>query len=560
MAANHMRLLKILLSIFALKLCFLMLLYYQHAAEQEQQEQLQRRQRYMETLDKLLIDTREKPSLEQRLAAIREELPAFPLEEMLRHERLHGVPKGCARTPPLYDIKFHNDYWQQAPADNLTYYLFGAYYDNRAAVEEAPLVRILAMSNRYGVRGVVKFPQVYCQLWFKDNLEPLIVNVTDHKILWIFGGGPKNVYPTLLSCALPKSNNKTQLVPQMVSLVAKRCQAAKNLLRVVNNNKRSSQPVSASNRNQTELKFMICVKAMDFPYVDLSWRLIEWLEMMRLLGAHKVVFYDAQMHANMSKVIRHYMQDDFVELHPMSHGRGEPHATPHFAHFAMEADYFNRILNEMIPYNDCFYRNMYNYDYIGVFDIDEIIMPLGNLSNWSQLIDVAQRAPDYQRDSSHCKQWASFCFRNVYFPRYAQQPKIFKYLPSFYYMLQHVDRVAEHSDRYSATKCLHSTRYVEGLHNHFPFFYTKRASCDAKSVPIQYAQMQHYREPDNKTHLLHPVRDDNIWRFQPQLQQRVFAKYEQLGFLPTLEQLAAAQAARKRNDEQQLKAAIGATH
>ncbi|XP_017850064.1 uncharacterized protein LOC108605009 [Drosophila busckii] len=448
-------------------------------------------------------------------------MPAFPLEELLARPK--SKPKGCSRLPNLMDIKFHNNYWQAAQAENLTYYIYGAYYDNRATVEEAPLVRILTMSSRYGKRNEVKFPQVYCQLWYENQTEPLLVNVTDHKIIWIFGGAPKRVYPTLLSCALPQQQ---QQVPEMVSLVATRCELATNLLRVVYEPRKWVEPA-------TKPRFMVCVKALNYPYSDLSWRLIEWLELLRLLGADKVVFYEAQMHANMSKVIEHYSQQaGYVELRPLSLGRGEPHAAPNFHYWAMSADGFNRRLNEMIPYNDCFYRNMYNYDYIGVFDIDEIIMPLGNLTSWSQLIDVAQRAPDYQRESSRCQHWASFCFRNVYFPSYAERAPVYPTLPSYYYMLQHVERSPEHCNRYAAVKCLHSTRYVEALHNHFPLFFRRKHSCDPKSVPIQYAQMQHYREPTNKTRLLNPIRDDNIWRFQPQLQQRVHDTYKQLGFLP----------------------------
>ncbi len=41
---------------------------------------------------------------------------------------------------------------------------------------------------------------------------------------------------------------------------------------------------------------------------------------------------------------------------------------------------------EVLEINDCFYRNMYNYEYIAIFDVDEYIIPV-NFYNWSQLID-----------------------------------------------------------------------------------------------------------------------------------------------------------------------------
>ncbi|EDW25924.1 GL14398 [Drosophila persimilis] len=308
------------------------------------------------------------------------------------------------------------------------------------------------------------------------------------------------------------------------------------------------------------LRFAVCVKAMDFPYEDKSWRLIEWLELMRSLGVHKVVLYDAQMHPNMTRVVRDYVKNSpgFVELRPMSLGRGEPHAPPHFHHYAMEADGFNRILNEMIPYNDCFYRNMYKYDYIGVFDIDEVIMPLGNRTTWPELIEISRAAPDYGNTTpASCKEWVSFCYRNVYYPRYPERPKVYRNLSSSFYMLQHVERVREHCNRAAATKCLHDTRFAVGLHNHFAFYHTEAASCAAKSVPIEFAQMQHYREPDTKTLLIDPIIDASIWRFQPQLQAQIEERYRRLGFLPDERQLAETLERRRLEDELILREAVG---
>ncbi|EDW00189.1 uncharacterized protein LOC6565482 [Drosophila grimshawi] len=555
MQLSRVRFLKILVLIISINIFILLAFFSYNNSEHSH------RSKRVVFIDELLVDKREEPSWPQKLKFIREEMPSFPLEELLRRPATKST---CGKVPNSLGIDFSNDYWQTVHIENLTYHLFGAYYDNREKIIDAPLVRVLTMINHYGNRYTVKFPQSYCQLWFRNRVDPVIANVSDHKIIWVWGGDPTGkVFPTLISCRVP---NVEKEAPEMVSIVAQRCDNARNLLRVVYEPavntvampQQKDQPMNDQDNSEKPLRLMICVKALDFLYKDISWRLIEWLELMRLMGVSKVVFYDAQMHPNMTRVLNDYITSSpgFVELRPLSMGRGEPHTGRHFHHYAMDADYFNRILNEMIPYNDCFYRNMYKFDYIGVFDTDEVIMPLGNITKLSDLIKLAHKVPNYGQDASDCSAWAGFCFRNVYFPLYPKRPKVYKNLPSFYYMLQHVERVKEYCDPLSATKCFHSTQFVIGLHNHFPIYIAYNGECDPKSVPIEFGQLQHYREPDNKTHLLNPVVDDSIWRYQPLLQQRVYAKYEKLGFLPDIQQVIDAKHQRRKDDEQHLHEAI----
>ncbi|EDX00865.1 uncharacterized protein LOC6523884 [Drosophila yakuba] len=562
MSSSYTRLFRVLFVIIFIKLLFLLALYlhsYDGVARFQRSSQV-------DVFDELLVDRRGMPSLEQRLQWIREEMPSFPLEELLARENRKLPAAKCGPAPDLMNIDFHNTYWQRAINGNLTYYLFAAYYDDREAVPEAPLVRLLAMVNQHQ-NNSFEYPEIFCQFWFEGRAKPVIVPVSEHKVMWPFYHAPRRYYPTFLSCPLPEGKHQW-LVPQMVSLVARKCDMARNLLRVVYE---VDEPAvaeesvvnassSSSATSSTDPKFVVCVKAMDFPYEDKSWRLIEWLELMRLLGAQKVVLYDAQMHPNMTRVVKDYLvtSPGFVELRPMSLGRGEPHVGRHFHHYAMKADGFNRILNEMIPYNDCFYRNMYKFDYVGVFDIDEVIMPLGNVTTWPELVKLARTVPDYEsRTAADCTEWVSFCFRNVYYPRYPERPKVYRNLSSSFYMLQHVERVRQHCDRGAAAKCLHDTRFAVGLHNHFTFFHTEESACAAKSVPIEFAQMQHYREPDTKALLIDPIVDASIWRFQPQLQARVEDRYRRLGFLPTEEELAKTLEKRRLRDELVLKAAVG---
>ncbi len=66
--------------------------------------------------------------------------------------------------------------------------------------------------------------------------------------------------------------------------------------------------------------------------------------------------------------------------------------------------------NEVIPYNDCLYRNLYQYEYIALLDIDEVIMPTKG-SSWKELMVAVDAKARQSRNDSR----ASYNFRNIYF-------------------------------------------------------------------------------------------------------------------------------------------------
>ena len=59
-------------------------------------------------------------------------------------------------------------------------------------------------------------------------------------------------------------------------------------------------PVTTTERKKS---FAVCCKGLYFPTVDLSLRLVEWIEVQRALGADKITLPILEVHPNMMKVV-----------------------------------------------------------------------------------------------------------------------------------------------------------------------------------------------------------------------------------------------------------------
>ena len=68
-------------------------------------------------------------------------------------------------------------------------------------------------------------------------------------------------------------------MPVSVSLAENKCDQATNNLRVT---------YDPPKDGEEKRKFAVCVKGLDFPDRDISGRLMEWIEMLNILGADKV--------------------------------------------------------------------------------------------------------------------------------------------------------------------------------------------------------------------------------------------------------------------------------
>ena len=113
----------------------------------------------------------------------------------------------------------------------------------------------------------------------------------EYKYIWrrAWGYNAGALQPYLLAYKLPNTHLEKELIS--VSIVEQKCDKATNNLRVI------YDPPKGAKK-----EFAVCVKGLDYPDVDLSVRLMEWIELLSELGADKVYFYKLKVHPNINKV------------------------------------------------------------------------------------------------------------------------------------------------------------------------------------------------------------------------------------------------------------------
>jgi hypothetical protein len=72
-----------------------------------------------------------------------------------------------------------------------------------------------------------------------------------------------------------------------------------------------------------------------------------------------------------TKVLDDFVKQGKVDLTPISLPGYQPNIQL-LQHLYLKSKLNNKRQNEVIPYNDCLYRNMYRYEYIALLDIDEV--------------------------------------------------------------------------------------------------------------------------------------------------------------------------------------------
>lgn len=390
--------------------------------------------------------------------------------------------KKCARFPELLDLKFSNNIWQIQETSIGTLQLLNAYLDDREFGQYAVwpfsknffTVRIVGMLDRVNSRK-----QLYCRMWYDSNESVLVKG----ELFWIWKKEWDVIdafQPYLISCKTPDDR-----IPMSVSLVENKCDYPTNNLKIY------------YEKMYKKWDFVVCVKGLNFPFEDKSTRLVEWLELVFLLGrkcccrvrtdcdfglftgASKVHFYQFSVHPNIQKVLNYYTQKGTIEVTHLSLA-GHFSNSPLIRNKFLQERKVERRLQEVIPFNDCLYKYLHKTRYIVSLDIDEVIVP--KTGTWSELMVTLQ-----ERNSD----LSSYLARNVYF--FDQLETDLDQIPPYVHMLKHVRRAVEYSKPGDYVKGFHDTTKVVALYNHISLWCYSWLGCDNHNIDVELAQLQHYR-------------------------------------------------------------------
>lgn len=404
----------------------------------------------------------------------------------------------CSRYPELTDIFYDNIYWQVLKIPSGFVKIFNAYLDDR---RNQNIVKINVLSFLINITT----DTIYCQFWYDEVSEPVVIKATEYQMMWTntWRIVPNESQPYLITCPIYHDDFSKGL-PISVSLAAAPCENATNNMMIINN-----QPT-----NGTKAKFGVCSKATHYSDRNYISRIIEWIHLLKILGAAKIYIYNEYVHPDIFDVLEYFQEKNYIEVYPFIQPSGIPDNVKHHG---------QEVLLQMTVLNDCFYRTRNLYEYIAVLDTDEVIIPVkANERTW---FDLMVRYAHETHDG--------FIADNFYYPDI--EAAVIDGIPKYMYMLQHV----QGSSNY--TKLPYKIQYksfqkpdnIVVVHNHSPLIcFDGILNCRNVTFPLDIAQLSHYRDHIDENVTINLKNDTTIWKYKNDLIDRVKETLLVLGIIP----------------------------
>ncbi|GFR96156.1 beta-1,4-galactosyltransferase galt-1 [Elysia marginata] len=256
-----------------------------------------------------------------------------------------------------------------------------------AALQEDNIVRIITIKP---LNAEIK--NLYCVfLDFKSGPIPrFAVNASVKNI-------PEDHNSTFTAAYISCQINTTESNPDYVGLVPEKNQAQwpshMTSIEGGGDSQKVSEEVSSARRpwEEREVEFSVCTPPMFFKF-DNAAQLVEMLEMSRLLGAGRVVFYNNSIAPNVDAVLSLYIRQYQLGMDSLEvkvHSWQLPTFVENGVNKTIEKQEDIHYYGQMAAVDHCLHRYRKVSRYIVFSDLDEVVIPVRH-ATWSELIAERQ--------------------------------------------------------------------------------------------------------------------------------------------------------------------------
>ena len=392
--------------------------------------------------------------------------------------------------------------WQNLRTSNGTFYMIHADYDDRDFYKSRneSFVKVLAFYEN-------RFPEnrLFCQLWFEGLRDPVVSEVSEITALGNYNHNIQNVdgfSPFFITCLNPFAYQN--LIPSSVSVVESKCDKPINNFPIIQNLPKSNE----------KKPLAVCLKLLNYTNFDNEMMVIEWIEIMLVLGVDKIIVSAIDIHPKIFRILKYYESVVKVELLMMTLPKNIP---------KLEAQITE---NDKLIYTDCFYRHMFEYKFIIPIDIDELIIP--NRAEDKTLVDLLNRVIDQgkvvQKNlyASYVAQQSLFLLNNNH------KNEIQKEVPDEFHFLQHIYRAKLLVPFNESPKSFINTDIVTVLNQHLAIRCNGMQNCSHFDIDPSDATTHHYREKTpwyfekfDEEVRLNTTRDISLWKYKDEIIRNV---------------------------------------
>ena len=404
---------------------------------------------------------------------------------------------GIVQDIPTHVRSPENGAWYKVPGD-FEIYLYTAFYDARVSLASMPIIRIIAVAE-----DLAKVPPLQCVVNYQNDDSLGITGIRHNTVQPIdIGAGAarhsKIFHEYILNCEL-----KTEHLPALVGIVLDAPSEPEFFI-----------PVEHPTKKTKRTGIAACVSVAY--WVIEPYKLVEWLELQRILGIDKVVVYNNSLAPQSARILEQYAKTDFLDFRQSHNFISDPGELTFHLH-----------MSPVI--NDCMYRYMYQYKNLAMIDFDEIIVPHAN-NTLTEVLKTMERKETYHPARS-------YVFRNAYF--------FFDYKPD---IDQHPHlRTLKYRIRQEVSELGYSAKSIiepiscHAMHNHYCWGVNKHYEngFHMAFVDDKLALLHHYKrchldmfemKPGECKRLMqHGVQDDIMFKYKDELIAAVDKQLKLLG-------------------------------